>query len=94
MASSDGRDGSITVNQEVNIYLGKTKLAAKVNFKPVPHAKLWIQVIRGEVRFSDKTISAGDGAATMELPEINFEISTETEFLLFEMPEAQEMVRH
>lgn len=60
VASPDGRDGSVTVHAEANLYAGvfAPGETAEVTF---PHA--WIHVARGKVKVNGKELSDGDGAS-------------------------------
>ena len=62
VASRDGRDGAVTVHQDVEMY------SAIVNGAPVTHEFRpdrygWLQVTRGEVELNGQKLKAGDGAA-------------------------------
>ncbi|MBX9769174.1 MAG: pirin family protein, partial [Bdellovibrionales bacterium] len=86
IASPKGRDGSISLHQDVDIYLGKSKSAAEVIHKSFPHRSIWIQVIKGEIEFSGESLSSGDGAAVSDVNALDIKLLNGAEFLLFDMP--------
>lgn len=63
IASRDGRDGSVTVHQDTDIYatLLKAGETTRLGLNPGRHA--WVQIARGEAVVNGETLSAGDGAA-------------------------------
>lgn len=86
VASPDGRDNSVTIHQDVNLYIAALKNGDRVNYSPRENRSLWIQVAKGSVEINDQPLQAGDGAAITQ--EINIAISAtrnETEILLFDL---------
>lgn len=61
VASQEGRDGSVSVNQDVNLYAG---LLGPGDQAPTPPARYgWLHVVKGAVDVNGETLSAGDAAA-------------------------------
>lgn len=89
VGSRDGREGSVTIHQDVNLYA--TLLA---NGEAVTHAvaegrSIWVQVARGAVQLNDHNLTAGDGAAIAQEAEITLKgISDSAEVLLFDLAAA------
>lgn len=89
VGSRDGREGSVTIHQDVNLYA--TSLA---NGETVTHAltegrSVWVQVARGAVQLNDHNLTAGDGAAIVQEAGITLRgISDNAEVLLFDMADA------
>ncbi len=85
VASRDGRDGSVTVHQNVALYAGLLAKgeSAKQNIAPGRHA--WLQVARGTVSLNGQAMKAGDGAAISDQPEIEIAASEPSEILLFDL---------
>jgi quercetin 2,3-dioxygenase len=70
IASQEGRDGSVTVHQDLNLYA--TVLSANESVSlPERDRHLWVQVARGRVLLNGKLLHQGDAAAltgeTLEL---------------------------
>jgi redox-sensitive bicupin YhaK (pirin superfamily) len=88
VASSDGRDGSVKINQDasINATLLEDRKSASYALEKGRHA--WIQVARGSVTLNGKTLSAGDGAAISDERQITVTGNTEgkrAEVLLFDL---------
>jgi quercetin 2,3-dioxygenase len=64
IASQDGRDGSVTVHQDVAVYSAVLGDKAEVRHEVRPGRSAWVQVARGAVLAGGKRLQAGDGAAT------------------------------
>jgi redox-sensitive bicupin YhaK (pirin superfamily) len=83
VASHDGRDGSLTIHQDVDLYasqLGSGSLTHELR----PGRYGWLQVARGSVTLNGVTLAAGDGAAIEG--ESSLTISgTGAEFLFFDL---------
>ena len=60
VASRDGRDGSVTVHQDVLVYAGVLDGTERVEIAPGRGA--WVQVARGTVEVNGQALAAGDGA--------------------------------
>ncbi len=63
VASPDGRDGSITVHQDVRLLAGLLDDGAKVPVELARGRHAWVQVARGSVELDGHRLEAGDGAA-------------------------------
>lgn len=85
IASQDGRDRSITLDQDVDIYVGKAQQEKLVHHELSAGRKLWIQVIRGIFEFNGEALREGDGAAIESIEACDFKMGSNTEFLCFDM---------
>ena len=85
IASRDGRDGSVTINQQTDLYAAKLDSADKVTLDLADKQKAWLQVARGSVSLNGIDLKQGDGAAISD--ESNLELSgiKAGEILLFVM---------
>jgi len=86
VASRDGRDGSLTVHQEMSLLRSQLTEAVGVerSFEPGRHA--WIQIIEGVVEVDGQLLSEGDGAAIEEPDElIVTSVSEWSDVLLFDL---------
>ena len=63
VASRDGRDGSVTVHQDVGLYAAALVPGEKVVHAPASGRHVWLQVARGIVTLNGKRLGQGDGAA-------------------------------
>jgi len=85
VAARDGRDGAITVHQDVDLYaaLFDSGDRASVTLRPGRHA--WIQVARGEITVNGQVLDAGDGAAVSDETTLTVSASAPSEVLLFDL---------
>ena len=83
VASRDGRDGSLTIHQDADLYTVTLRDGASVtqDFRPGRYG--WVQVARGTVTVNGKPLTAGDGAAIEA--ESRVTIAGDGEVLLFDL---------
>ena len=86
IGSRDGRDGSVTIHQDVNLYASLLQDGETVNYSLPDGRVAWLQVARGAVQLNGQLLSAGDGAAISQATQITVQgASSEAEVLLFDM---------
>jgi quercetin 2,3-dioxygenase len=86
VGSRDGRDGSITIHQDVNFYATALREGEMVNHSLAVGRVAWLQVVRGAVQVNDQTLTAGDGAAITQEAQITLQgSSSDPEVLLFDL---------
>ncbi|MHB8348361.1 MAG: pirin family protein [Acidiferrobacterales bacterium] len=85
VASSDGRDGSVIVHQDVSLYAGRLSGNGAVRHLLAPGRRAYIQVVRGTVRISGRLLAAGDGAEITGEPELVLDGATDAELLVFDL---------
>jgi len=86
VGSRDGRDGSITIHQDVDLYATALQDGEEVSHSLAEGRVAWLQVARGTVQLNNQTLSAGDGAAIAQESLITLQgAANDTEVLLFDM---------
>jgi redox-sensitive bicupin YhaK (pirin superfamily) len=88
VASRDGRDGSVKINQDASIHASLLEEGKSATYKLDKGRYAWIQVARGSVTLNGKTLNAGDGAAISDEQEITVTGNTSgkrAEVLLFDL---------
>ena len=85
IGSRDGRDGSVTIHQNVDLYATLLGEGDSVSHELAKGRKGWIQVARGSVVLNDKQLYPGDGVAIEGPTAITLTSSSEAEVLLFDM---------
>lgn len=85
VVSGSGRDDSLQINQDAEIFSAKFLSAKKQLFPIKKNHKIWIQMISGELQVNDLNLEAGDAAAIKNENEIELETPTNAEFLLFDL---------
>lgn len=85
VASQSGRDGSIRVHQDVDLYASVLDPAVTMDHQIAAGRRGWLQVVRGTVEVSGCSLGEGDGAAISETNELEITAASECELLLFDM---------
>lgn len=85
LVSRDGRNDSVTINQDADIYLGVTKGQAEIVHKTSADRYVWIQMIKGSLKVLGRSLDAGDGAAIVSEASITINAEAGAQFLLFDM---------
>jgi len=86
VVSADARDGSIAINQDVDIFVGKFKTPTKMDFEIKPKRNVWIQLIAGELQVNSETLRAGDAVASSQEKLLKLDAQKDSHFLLFDLP--------
>lgn len=86
VASRSGKNGSVTLNQDVDMYAAKAQDAGEKTHKTFKHRHLWVQVIKGDVQIEETKLDAGDGAGISDAETLKLKWSKGSEFILFDMP--------
>jgi redox-sensitive bicupin YhaK (pirin superfamily) len=87
IASSDGREGSVTIHQDASIYTSLLKPGSRLSHELKPGRHAWIQAARGAFTVNGVQLRAGDGAAISDERQLTLASDgTETsELLLFDL---------
>lgn len=85
VASRDGREGSVTVHQDVDLYAALLADRDKVALTLRPGRHAWVQVAQGQVRLNGELLKEGDGAAISQERTLEIGAATEAEILLFDL---------
>jgi quercetin 2,3-dioxygenase len=85
VASGDGRDGSLTINQDVDLYAGRLAEGDVVERKLRDDRLGWLQVARGGVSLNGVALATGDGAAIEKETDLVIRADSDAEILLFDM---------
>jgi hypothetical protein len=70
VAARDGRDGALTVHQDVTVYAGLLAAGEVVRHPLAPGRHAWVQVVRGAIDLGGQPLSAGDGASVSDEAEL------------------------
>jgi len=85
VASHDGRDGSVTVHQEMSLYASLLAAGARVPFDIPAGRQAWLQVARGSVEVGGATLHAGDAAAFTDAGAVEVVGRDPAEILVFDL---------
>ena len=85
VASRDGRDGSLTLHQDAEIYAALLAPGEKVEHEIGEGRAAWIQVVRGEVEVGGVVLTEGDGASVEREALASIEGRRDAELLVFDL---------
>lgn len=85
IASRDGRDGSLTIHQDVALFAAVLRDGESAAYELAPDRHAWLQVVRGAVEVDGAVLEAGDGAAISDRPALDVCGKGEAEVLLFDL---------
>ena len=85
VASKAGRDGSIAINQDADLYLAKLGQGNLVSHNLLPQRHAWVHVAEGKVNLNGKELGAGDGAAISGEQALEFAAKAPSQVLLFDL---------
>jgi hypothetical protein len=85
VASKSGRDGSLAIHQDADLYLGRFAGGdtAELALRPGRHA--WVQVAEGEVELNGHQLKAGDGAALSDEAAVRLRARGPAQALVFDL---------
>jgi redox-sensitive bicupin YhaK (pirin superfamily) len=85
VASPDGRDGSVIIHQDINLYISVLSSGDKVSFEVQPDRYAWLQVASGSVLLNSDSLQAGDGVQINQPELLNLTTDSKAEILLFDL---------
>lgn len=85
VASGDGRDGSVTIHQDTDLYASLLTSGQEVTHTTERTRKGWVQLASGAVTVNGETLSPGDGAAIAYEETVTIKATADSELLLFDM---------
>jgi quercetin 2,3-dioxygenase len=85
VASRDGREGSITINQDASLYAALLGPGQGTRLELGDGRYAWVQVARGEVIVNDQTLRQGDGAAVSGESALEIIGAADAEVLVFDL---------
>jgi len=85
VASEDGRDASLKVNQDVRLSRAKLAPSQAVEYPFAPDRHGWLQVAEGRVTAAGEILSAGDGLALVGETSLRVVAHEPAELLLFDL---------
>lgn len=85
IASRDGRDGSVTVHQQVDLYASVLEPDVSLEFDTSKENKIFVQLVKGDIVVNEQQATAGDGLQITGIEQLRLRAVTEAEFLVFDM---------
>jgi len=85
VASRDGRDGAVTVHQDVELWATLLDPGSVVEHRMAAGRHAWVQIVRGVVQVDGQRLAAGDGAAISDVKTVKITGVEPSEVLLFDL---------
>ena len=85
VASKAGRNDSIAINQDADLFLAKLNSGESVTHSVRPQRNAWLHVAEGKVELNGNVLNAGDAAAVGEEMELKLTAEESSQVLLFDL---------
>jgi redox-sensitive bicupin YhaK (pirin superfamily) len=85
VASKEGRDDSVTVHQDVEVWAARFVAGQQAAFRLKPGRRAWVQIVRGGATLNGVSLRAGDGAAASQEEVLEFIAVENAELLIFDL---------
>lgn len=85
IASNDGRDGSVKINQDASVYAALLDADQGVEQELSATRFGWLQIARGAIRLNDVELQPGDGAAIKEETNLTIVAADRSELIFFDL---------
>ena len=89
VGSHDGRAGSVTIHQAVDLFAAQLTRGERINHTVAASRRIWVQVARGDVAIGTAELHAGDAVAVTDAGQLTVEARSDAEILLFDMAATQ-----
>jgi len=86
VASQTAKSGSLTIHQDVNLYIAHIAKDKELVFSNEAKRTYWIQVCKGDLLIKGTHLQEGDGLGITEEKELKFKSPEGAEFLFFDLP--------
>jgi len=86
VASPDGRQGSVTINQDAQLFSSRLRDGESVTHTAVNGRKVYVHVANGSVEVNGELLDVGDSAAIEDETEVVLTAVQQAEVLLFDLP--------
>jgi len=85
VASPDGAEGSLTIQQDARIYLGNLHEGQQLTQLLNPEGHGWLQVLRGSMTLGGDALHAGDGVTIINEASLLLKADAASEVMLFKL---------
>lgn len=85
VASPDGMDDSLVIQQDARISLASLKAGEKTDYSLGTNRHAWLQVLRGSVNIAGNQLKAGDAVAVSNESSLVIDAEKDSELMLFDM---------
>jgi quercetin 2,3-dioxygenase len=85
VASRDGRQGTVTIHQDVDLYASRLEAGERVKHALAEGRHAWLQMVRGRIELNGTALATGDGAAVSRESALETAAQESSHFLLFDL---------
>lgn len=85
VVSKDARDGSLSIKQDVDLYISRLKKNDDLEYKIRPKRGIWLQMVKGKVLVNGKELLTGDAFSFEGESPLTIKALDESEFMLFDL---------
>jgi quercetin 2,3-dioxygenase len=85
VGSQDGRDGSVTIHQDVDLYATRLEAGEAVRHELKPGRHAWVHLARGKAKINGNELEAGGAVALSNEARVDLEGVSPAEVLLFDL---------
>jgi quercetin 2,3-dioxygenase len=85
IAAPDGKEGSVTINQDASLYVSLLSPGEEVQHELRSGRYAWLQVAKGSVELNGNQLKQGDGAGVSDERLLTIRGTKEAEVLLFDL---------
>lgn len=85
VVSPDGAAGSIRINQDARLSIGRLAAGESLALELAAGRHGWLQVVKGSLKVGGESLATGDGLAASEERLVRVEASAAAEFLFFDL---------
>ena len=85
VASSDGRDGSVTVDQDVSLYAGLFDGQEQAELCVAPGRRVYVYIARGKLSVNGNPLAAGDALKAVDPKGLALSAGEDAEVLIFDL---------
>ena len=85
VGARDGRDGAVTINQDVDLYAGLLGAGDRISYQVRVDRSVWLHVAQGEISIDGQILTEGDAIAYTGNHLLELSSQTNGEILLFDL---------
>ncbi|MCZ2155956.1 MAG: pirin family protein [Bryobacterales bacterium] len=85
IASKQGRDHSLSIHQDADVYVARLNAGAPLEHVFADGRAGWVQMIEGSLTVNGELLRAGDGASITDVRELSLVAAEDAHFLLFDL---------
>lgn len=85
VVSEDGRDGSLPIKQDAELWVSRRPAGATLEFPIREGRGLWVQVVKGSLTSGDHRLEAGDALIVQDEKSLQLQSLTDSETLIFDL---------